>query len=99
MQTTSNESRNLNKRLHDVSEGTQSVDQMASEAGKKAKMMARDTAEMAGQYYDQASSWIGQNYGKTLGLIGLIAASGVVGFMLGRNREMDSSETTSAYHS
>lgn len=47
--------------------------------------LASDTAQAATETYNKASNWLQQNYGKTLGVVGALAAAGVIGYFIGRS--------------
>ncbi|MEK6706638.1 MAG: hypothetical protein AABZ06_12710 [Bdellovibrionota bacterium] len=41
------------------------------------------------ELYDRTRQWVSGNYGKTLGAVAALAAVGVIGYVLGRNRSPD----------
>jgi len=102
MQNTSVGTKGTSKQLHNVSDSLRDSaehgSQAASEYAAKAKHMASDTADAAGEYYERASSWLEQNYGKTLGIAGFLAAAGVIGYLIGRNNSR-SEYPNSLHHS
>lgn len=51
-----------------------------------------EAGEAAGQIYEQAGGWVQENYGKTLAAIGVLTLAGIVGYLIGRNSVMSSSE-------
>ena len=52
---------------------------------QKAKSFADDSSHVAAEYYSKANTWVQQNYGKTLGLVGFLGAIGLIGYFIGRN--------------
>jgi len=71
--------------LHEVSEAVSgSADQMA-EIETKVSKLATETKEAAGKYFDKAGSWLQGNYGKTIGILGFLAAVGTVAYLIGKN--------------
>ena len=95
MQNTINTSK-PSKQLHQVSESVRDASEhFVSDLSNKARHLASDTTENMTEYYNQASRWMSQNSGKTLGVIGLVAVSGVIGFFIGRNRMPFSSSSSS----
>lgn len=55
-----------------------------TEMSTKASRLANDTKEAAGAYFKTASTWLQENYGKTIGALGFLAAIGTVAYILGR---------------
>ena len=94
MQSTTIGNRNPSKSLHNVAESArESAEHLSSEMANKASRLATDVSENAGEYYGKASGWIQQNYGKTLGVIGFIAAIGTIGYLIGRNTHSETMPT------
>ncbi len=76
------------KQLHPVPEAIkESAERLSAEVGTSAKEMAERTAHAASDYYQRGSQWLQANYGKTLGVVGLVAAAGVLGYFFGRNQK------------
>ena len=74
------------KQLHDISESAkEAVDHAIPELRNKVKGIASDTAEQISEVKHQAKGWLQEHPGKLLGFIGVIAAIGTVGYLLGRN--------------
>ncbi len=74
--------------LHKISENIrESTEQVISDTASKTKIIAKDTAEKAGEFYDKASSWLQNNSGKALGMCGFLAIVGTAGYFVGRNHE------------
>lgn len=91
MQNTS--SGNVSKQLHNVADSArQTAEQTVSDLGNKASQMAHDAKETAGEYYDKAQNWV-QSNSKTLSAVGLAAATGVIGYMIGRSNSKSQEET------
>jgi ElaB/YqjD/DUF883 family membrane-anchored ribosome-binding protein len=63
----------------------ENVEHLSSEIRDRAGRMASDATERAREYYDEASDWMKDNYGKTLAVVGILAAAGLIGYMLSRS--------------
>lgn len=77
------------------SEKTQSTSGSIREASERFAREAREQTgqvsemmggarEKAGEFYDQASTWVSENYGKSIAAVAVLAAVGVLGYMIGR---------------
>lgn len=85
MQSTNIGSRgNLSKSLHDVAE---SARETTEHLNTEATRLASETVETANEYYNKSRKWLQKNYGKTLGLMGIMAAIGAIGYILGSKSE------------
>lgn len=51
-----------------------------------------EAGEAAGELYEQAGGWVQENYGKTIAAIGVLALAGIVGYMIGRNSVISTSD-------
>lgn len=60
--------------------------EFAQHARTQAENVMQDASQAASAFYDQASGWVQENYGKTIAVVTVLAAVGIVGFMLGKNR-------------
>jgi hypothetical protein len=79
------------KQLQNISESARdTAEQAATDFSQKANRMASETSESTGEYYDKASNWIQENYGKTLSVLGAVAAAGTIGYLMGKNSHQDS---------
>lgn len=76
LQSSSSSARDIPSSLRDASE------RFTREAKN---MIPEEVQESATRLYDQASSWLQTNQGKTIGVIAAITVAGMVGYMLGRN--------------
>jgi hypothetical protein len=63
----------------------QDVNDAMKDTAAKARNAAEETLDTASEYYSQASDWVQENYGKTLGMVGIVAAAGVIGYFIGKN--------------
>ena len=87
-QSTSLGKKSVTQGLRDVAETTQeTAETISTGLSARASRIAQDTAESAGQYYSQANNWLQQNYGKALGVVGTLAAAGMIGYWIGRNEK------------
>ena len=85
------------KPLHDVTESLRdSAHQMGAELSQRKNRLTTEGVDSVREYSDQASTWVQQNLGKTLGVVGLVAAVGAIGYALGKNNR--TSEHTSLTH-
>ena len=74
------------KQLHDVSEAVkETIDQTIPEFRHKIKGIATETVGQISEAQHNARGWVQHNYGKTLGIVGAIAAIGTLGYLLGKN--------------
>ena len=48
--------------------------------------------EQAAQSYNQAGPWLQQNYGKTIGVVGVLALVGWAGYLMGKKGTLLDSE-------
>jgi hypothetical protein len=77
--------KSASKQVLDITDSLRDrAEQTGSDLSSKAKDLAKNTADAAGEYYGKASSWLGQNYGKTLGVAGVVAAAGVAWYFISR---------------
>lgn len=91
MQNPSVGNKSTGKQLQNISESVRdSAEQSASEFGQKASRLTGESTEATGEYYEKASSWIQENYGKTLGALGFLAAAGTIGYLLGKGNQSES---------
>jgi ElaB/YqjD/DUF883 family membrane-anchored ribosome-binding protein len=80
--------KSASKSFQNVAESTrESAEHMASDLKNKTKNLANNASESVSQYYDQASSWMQQNYGKTIGMVGAFVAAGVIGYLIGKRND------------
>ncbi|MCM2321886.1 MAG: hypothetical protein NDJ90_01345 [Oligoflexia bacterium] len=61
-------------------------ERFAREAKSDAKDMINDASEAASEFYDRASLWVQDNYGKSIAIVATLAAVGMFGYVLGRNQ-------------
>jgi hypothetical protein len=54
-------------------------------ARSRSSEMLDNAQEIASDFYEQASAWITKNYGKALGIAGVLFAVGFLGYYLGKN--------------
>ena len=84
------------KSLHNVSESIRDTgEHLVSDLSQKTSRMADDAMETAENYYHRASNWVQNNYGKTLGIVGAIAAVSTLGYFLSRNSERSEFQSSS----
>jgi ElaB/YqjD/DUF883 family membrane-anchored ribosome-binding protein len=69
-----------------------SADRFASDASPRVKEALNQVSDVAGDLYDRASSWLGEEDNRKYGFIALVAAVGIFGFFMGRNFRSESSE-------
>ncbi len=50
----------------------------------RASDLAHNAGDSAGHYYDEAGFWLRENRGKTIAVVGALAAVGLLGFYFGR---------------
>lgn len=62
--------------------------------GREARIQARETLHEMGNVYEQAGTWMQENYGKAIAVVGVAALIGVVGFVIGRNSQGTVSDIT-----
>lgn len=71
-----------------MSELRDSVQHITEELRNRVGRSATDLSDRAKDYYDDASTFIQQNYGKVLTVVGVLAAVGFVGYWIAnRDRE------------
>jgi len=63
-----------------------------TEVAEKSREFAAEAKDVASDIYSEASTWMQQNYGKTLAIVGAAAAVGVIGFLIGRSISSASSQ-------
>lgn len=61
------------------------VEPISEEFRGQASSLAEDIGIKMKEYYEDASTWLQQNYGKTLLVVGILAAAGLTGYFLARN--------------
>lgn len=98
-ETLTGQSKGTSKQLHTIPDTMrETAEQISSEIGDKTRRLAKDTSPPLGEFYDQASIWVQDNYGKTLSIIGVLGAVGMIGYMLGKNSNK-SDVTVPIHHS
>jgi ElaB/YqjD/DUF883 family membrane-anchored ribosome-binding protein len=68
------------------------VERLTDEFRDRAGRIAGDVRERATEYYDEATDWLQENYGKTLMVVGVLAAVGLAGYFLARNNRQSSGQ-------
>lgn len=53
----------------------------------RANRMAHDASDRAVDYYDEATDWMSNNYGRVLTAVGVVAAVGIAGYFIFRKRD------------
>lgn len=56
------------------------------------QQVLHETGETAGELYEQVGGWMQENYGKTIAAIGVLTLAGIVGYMIGRNSVISTSD-------
>jgi hypothetical protein len=70
---------------------------MSSDVRENAREVMDEAAQMASEFYGRIGGWLNTSPGKTVGVISLVAAVGLVGFYLGRNSMSSSSPDIKTY--
>ena len=81
------------QQLHNVSETLKEHSQTKQEEDnaeqsaklKKLSHLAEETQKATEEYAERASNWLQENYGKTVGALGFLAAAGAIGYFIGKN--------------
>ena len=68
------------------------TEKVVKDIGARASRMASETSEAATDYYEKANTWLQQNYGKALGVIGFLATIGTIAYLIGRNNSRSETE-------
>ncbi len=63
----------------------ETADRVSSEAGPRVREMMDQASDMAGDFYERASSWLQEGNNRNIGLFALVAAAGLLGFFIGRS--------------
>lgn len=63
-----------------------------TDARQRASEVLEDASERASEFYDTASTWVTENYGRSLAAVAVLAAVGVIGYMIGKNARTDFSD-------
>lgn len=74
---------NVAGNLHETSD---TIQKMSSNIGSRANRLASDASSKTSEYYAKANTWVQENYGKTLGAVGVLAVVGIAGYLLGKNQ-------------
>ncbi len=85
----SSESKNSESKSFDAKESINHVKEIATDFSSKASDLMSDSNGKFSQYYQTSTGWISQNYGKTLAVVGAIAAVGLVGYYFNRRSSDD----------
>ena len=92
--STSNNSSNMSdssgsKSEMNLHEAREKITHVAGDIKERATRMASDVSDRFGVSYDDAQYWMRQNYGKTLAVVGVLAAAGFIGYFLARRGTRD----------
>jgi hypothetical protein len=73
---------------------TSTLRDAAERFGREVRPHEREAMHEAGELAEQAGTWLQDNYGKALTVVGVAAIAGIVGYMMGRNSQMHGTEIT-----
>ena len=86
MQQVSSGKKDISKQAQNASSSIRdTAEHFASDASNKASQMMEKATDTANEYMSEANSWVQENYGKTLGVVGVLTVVGLAGFLIGRS--------------
>lgn len=69
------------------------VEPINDELRERTSSIAEDVENKMKIYFDEATDWLQQNYGKTLMAVGLLTAAGLTGYFIARGQREQNKET------
>ena len=69
------------------------AERFTKEGRAEARQTIQKATEAASEVYEEAGTWLQENYGKAIALVGVMTLAGVAGYILGRNNLNPNSES------